>query len=181
MTDFVRAMQDYNSPVPNPLQFSTPGVQMFNLTNNPILSKAYLDGTNSFGSNSVPGAWGDWGSMTNSVVPKTNFLTDLQKMLVENRIIDTIDPATGQKLGGIGNMAIDAAKGIGSLYMGMQQYNLAKEALANSKAQFEKNYAAQAQMINTSLEDRQRTRINSSTPSAGYESVDSYMSKHKVV
>lgn len=79
---------------------------------------------------------------------------------------------------GWGGMALGAAQGLGSLYMGMQQYNLAKDSLAASKAQFERNFANQVKMTNTNLEDRQRARV-ASNPGA-YESVDSYMNKNRV-
>lgn len=80
---------------------------------------------------------------------------------------------------GWGGLALGAAQGLGGLYMGMQQYNLAKEALANSKAQFERNFAAQAQTLNTQMADRQAARV-ASNPGA-YESVSSYMDRNRVV
>jgi len=87
--------------------------------------------------------------------------------------------ADGTQSQGWGGIAVGGAQALGNLYMGMQQYNLAKDALANNKDQFERNYAAQRTTTNGQLEDRQRSRINSSAPGA-YESVDSYMNKHRV-
>lgn len=171
MSSYLGAFQDYYQPAPTPLQFSKPGVTNFNLTSNPMLSKAALDGTNVFGANSKPGAWGDWGSTTPTVPVDTG--ASFMKSLLGYK------DAQGNQFQGWGGLALGAAQGIGNLFMGMQQYNLAKESLANSKAQFEKNYAAQAQTTNTALEDRQRARVASNA--GAYESVDSYMSKHKVV
>lgn len=79
---------------------------------------------------------------------------------------------------GWGGLALGAAQGLGQLYLGMQQYNLAKDSLAASKAQFERNFANQVKTTNTNLEDRQRARVASN--GAAYESVDSYMNKNRV-
>jgi len=95
-----------------------------------------------------------------------------------NGVIDSIDPQTGQKVGGYGGLALGAAQGLGSLYLGMQQYNLAKDALANSKSQFERNFAAQKTTTNASLEDRQRARVASNA--GAYQSVGEYMSQNGV-
>lgn len=69
-------------------------------------------------------------------------------------------------------------QGIFNGWLGMQQYGLAKDKLAESKRQFELNYDAQQRMTNAQLEDRQKARIAFS-PGA-YESVGSYMDKHGV-
>ena len=61
----------------------------------------------------------------------------------------------------------------------MQMYGIAKDTLENNKAQFAQNYAAQRTTTNNALEDRQRSRINSST-TGSYESVGDYMKKHAV-
>lgn len=79
---------------------------------------------------------------------------------------------------GWGGLAIGAAQGLGNLYLGMQQYGLAKDALANSRNQFERQYTAQRTLTNARLEDRQRARVASNP---GYESVDSYMNRNRVV
>lgn len=98
--------------------------------------------------------------------------------LRSNGVIDSIDPQTGQKVGGYGGLALGAVQGLGSLYLGMQQYNLAKDALANSKSQFERNYAAQKTTTNASLEDRQRARVASN--GGAYQSVGEYMAQNGV-
>ena len=79
---------------------------------------------------------------------------------------------------GWGNLALGALQGIGSAYMGMKQYGLAKDALAQSQAQFDKNYNAQRQTTNTQLEDRQRARVAATDGRA--ESVDSYMDRNRI-
>lgn len=75
--------------------------------------------------------------------------------------------------------AIGGAQALGNLYMGMQQYNLAKETLAANKEQFAKNYEAQKTTTNTALEDRQRARVASNA--GAYQSVSDYMNKNRVV
>ena len=75
-----------------------------------------------------------------------------------------------------------AALGIGqSIFgalQGRQAMNLAKDQLAESRRQFDLNFGAQRQSINTELEDRQRARV-ASNPNA-YESVDTYMDKNRI-
>lgn len=79
---------------------------------------------------------------------------------------------------GWGNLALGALSGLGGAFMGMKQYGLAKDALAQSQAQFNQNYAAQRQNINTQLEDRQRARVAATAGAA--ESVDSYMERNRI-
>ena len=86
--------------------------------------------------------------------------------------------ANGMQTQGWGGLALGGAQALGSLYMGMQQYNLAKDTLANNKAQFERNFAAQKTTTNASLEDRQRARV-ASNPGA-YQSVGDYMNQNGV-
>jgi hypothetical protein len=105
-------------------------------------------------------------------------LSRLGSWLKDSGILGSYDPKTGIKTDGWGGLALGAAQGLGGLYMGMQQYNLAKETLANNKAQFERNFAAQKATTNASLEDRQRARV-ASNPTA-YQSVSDYMAQNGV-
>lgn len=84
----------------------------------------------------------------------------------------------GMRTDGWGGLALGGLSAAGNLFMGMQQYNLAKESLANSKAQFERNYEAQKTTTNSALEDRQRARVAAN--SGAYESVGSYMERNRV-
>ena len=86
--------------------------------------------------------------------------------------------ANGMQTQGWGGLALGGAQALGSLYMGMQQYNLAKDTLANNKAQFERNFAAQKTTTNASLEDRQRARVASNA--GAYQSVGDYMNQNGV-
>ena len=86
--------------------------------------------------------------------------------------------ANGTKSNGWGGAAFGLIQGLGSAYMGMKQYGLAKEQLQFSKDAFNKNYAAQRQTMNTQLEDRQRARV-AANPSA-YQSVGDYMAKNGI-
>ena len=74
-------------------------------------------------------------------------------------------------LGAIGQLA--------GLFMGMQQYGLQKDALKFQKDTFNKNWAAQSQLTNSRLEDRQRARV-ASNPGGNYEDVASYMNRYGV-
>lgn len=74
---------------------------------------------------------------------------------------------------GWGNLALNAAGGLASTFLGMKQYGLAKQTLAENKRQFQLNYDAQKQTTNTRLEDRQRARVASNANA--YQSVGDYM------
>jgi len=84
----------------------------------------------------------------------------------------------GVTSGGYGSAALGAASGLFNAFMGMKQYGLAKEGLAESKKQFGLNYDAQRQTTNASLEDRQRARVASN--GGAYQSVGDYMNKNAI-
>ena len=77
---------------------------------------------------------------------------------------------------GWGGMALGAVSGLGSAYLGMKQYGLAKQQLAEGKRQYDKNYANQKQLTNASLEDRQAGRVAAGQAT----SVADYMKKNGV-
>lgn len=79
---------------------------------------------------------------------------------------------------GWGGLALGSLNGIGSAYMGMKQYGLAKDSLQMQKDQFALNYGAQQKSYNSQLEDRQRARVAATGGSA--ESVESYMARNKI-
>lgn len=130
----------------------------------------------------MPGQGMFGGSAVNAPIANANMNPSMgssfTNWLRTNGVIDSIDPSTGQKVGGYGSLALGAAQGLGSLYLGMQQYNLAKDALASSKSQFERNFAAQKTTTNASLEDRQRARVASNA--GAYQSVGEYMAQNGV-
>lgn len=68
---------------------------------------------------------------------------------------------------------LGAGSALVNAFMGMKQYGLYKDQLAESKRQFGLNYDAQRQSTNTALEDRQTARV-ASNPGA-YQSVGTYM------
>ena len=78
--------------------------------------------------------------------------------------------------GQFGNV-VNGALGAGKLFMGMQQYGLAKEQLAQSKEQYAKNYAAQKGMTNSALSDRQIARNAAGT---GYQDTAGYMAQYGI-
>ena len=86
------------------------------------------------------------------------------------------DKATGAKVNGWGGLALGAAQGIGSAYMGSKQLSLAQDTFKENKRQFQLNYDNQKKNINTQLEDRQRARVASN--SGAYQSVGEYMNKN---
>ena len=84
----------------------------------------------------------------------------------------------GTTINGFGGLALGAAAGLGNLWMGMQNYGLAKDQLDFQKDAYTKNYAAQAKTTNASLEDRQRARVAANP--AAYVSVSDYMAKNGI-
>ena len=80
---------------------------------------------------------------------------------------------------GWGGLAVNAAGGLASAFLGMKQYGLAKQTLEENKRQFGLNYAAQRQTTNTRLEDRQRARVASNANA--YQSVGDYMNQNRIV
>lgn len=74
------------------------------------------------------------------------------------------------------------ALGIGQAIMGgiqgQRTQKLAESQFKEGKRQFDLNYGAQRQGINTQLEDRQRARV-ASNPGA-YQSVSEYMDKNRI-
>jgi hypothetical protein len=129
-------------------------------------------------------------SLTSGGIPKLNtmnvgvdpnanpsMMASFGNWLRQNNVIGQTD-AKGIKTDGWGGLALNTLTGLGSLYLGMQQYNLAKETLANNKAQFERNFAANKATINADMEDRQRARVASNA--GAYQSVGDYMAQNGV-
>ena len=79
---------------------------------------------------------------------------------------------------GWGAPALGIASGLSSAWLGAKQYGLAKDQLAASKDQFNKNYAAQQKTTNSALADRQAARV-ASNPTA-YASVGDYMKQYGI-
>ncbi len=89
--------------------------------------------------------------------------------------------ANGNVTGGWGQAGLGLLQGGLGAFMGMKQYGLAKDALAQSKKQFNLNYAAQKQTTNAALEDRQNARIASREGASNpYDSTADYMSKYGI-
>lgn len=84
----------------------------------------------------------------------------------------------GIQSNGWGGLALGAAQGLLGGYMGMKQYGLAKDQLAESKRQFNANFDTNRKLTNSRLRDRQRARV-ASNPKA-YQSVGAYMNKNGV-
>lgn len=142
--------------------------------------------------------WGQLGTGTygNSIaVPQQEFFsqpavpTDWSKQVLAAQIGEPTIPMKGATGGvtpvdsnwydgalgpnGWGGLALNAAGGLASAFLGMKQYGLAKKTLEENKRQFDMNYAAQRQTTNTRLEDRQRARVASNANA--YQSVGDYM------
>lgn len=112
-----------------------------------------------------------------SDLPKQGLMARFNAILQNSGALGSTSPITNVRTDGWGKPAIDLFGGLTNLFMGMKQYGLAKQVAADSRSQFERNFNAQRQIINTRMEDRQRARV-SADPNA--ESVDSYMKRNRV-
>jgi hypothetical protein len=88
------------------------------------------------------------------------------------------NPKTGVTQQGWAPLALGAGQAIFGAYQGMQAQKMAQQQFKEGKRQFDLNYGAQRQGINTELEDRQRARV-AANPGA-YQSVSEYMDKNRI-
>ena len=65
----------------------------------------------------------------------------------------------GSTSGGWGTDSINALSGIGSAWLGLQQYRLAKDSFKENRRRFDLNYNNQVQAYNTNLQERERARL----------------------
>lgn len=79
---------------------------------------------------------------------------------------------------GWGAPMLTAIGGLANTYLGMQQYGLAKDRLAEAKRQYNQDYQIQKNLTNSRLEDRQRARVASNA--GAYQSVGEYMNQYGV-
>lgn len=86
--------------------------------------------------------------------------------------------AWGDFLNNHGKTILGAAQGLGNLFLGMRQYGLAKDALKESRRQFEKNFEAQRKLTNARLMDRQNAR-RAADPTR-HMSAEEYLEKYGV-
>lgn len=111
-----------------------------------------------------------WTGSNSASLTGDDFLTSLKNFF---------SGAVGSKEApGWGGLAIGAGQSLLGGYLGMKQYGLAKQSLAQSKQQFETNFAAQRNLTNSQLADRQKSRIAAGTGIA--ESEAEYMAKYGV-
>lgn len=102
------------------------------------------------------------------------FINGLRKI----GILDSIDPKSGQRIGGVGSLVLGGIQGLANFKLGNEQLKIAKDVLNNNKSQFERNFANQQKTVNTALADRQAARY-ASNPNA-YQPVDQYMINNRV-
>lgn len=93
-------------------------------------------------------------------------------------LFDRTDMKTGMKSQGMAAPMIQGASALMSGILGWKQFGLQKDALKQTKKEFDMNWGAQQKSVNSSLEDRQRARV-ASNPGA-YQSVGEYMDKNRI-
>ena len=111
---------------------------------------------------------------------------DISQTMPTNLIASTeYVPGFGDKLRNFNSQygatvtgGLQAAAGLWGAYNGMQQTKLAKQQMANSLNQWNKNYANQVASYNTRLEDRQNARV---AAQGNYQQdTASYMAKNRL-
>lgn len=110
----------------------------------------------------------------------SNLMSGFTNLFSKESMLGGVNAQTGQQSLGWVMPAVSVLSGLMSVKQGRENQKLAKQQLAEQKRQFDLNYGAQRQSINTELEDRQRARVASSGGSGSYESVDSYMNRNRI-
>ena len=151
------------------------------------MTSEYTGNTNIFDYNSLYGnptdAYGDMASWGNT--PATGAINTSQFMspqMLANYaapvgIADNLRDFNSQ-YGSTIMGGMQAASGLWGAYNGMQQTKLAKQQMANSLNQWNKNYANQVASYNTRLEDRQNARV--AAQGAHQQDTASYMAKNQL-
>ena len=83
----------------------------------------------------------------------------------------------GEFFGNHGKTLVGGLGALGGLFMNTRNYGLAKDQLNMQREAYDKNYAAQRQMTNARLEDRQRAR---NAGSIGHLGTEEYMDRYGV-
>jgi hypothetical protein len=177
MADYLSSMNW--GPQPNPLVASAPTINQITPWSSNIQSSPF-GGTDYMKSLESPGLGGvDFASSGNGMIgggDSGGWLSSLKGWGKDSGFLGSTE--NGVTTQGWGGAALGLAQGLGNAWMGMKQYGLAKDQLAQSKKQFELNYGAQQKTTNAALEDRQKARV-ASNPGA-YQSVGDYMKKNGI-
>lgn len=102
-------------------------------------------------------------------------------------ILGSDTPATGGfdslKMFGAGADGLSALGSLVQAYNGYKQLQLGRDAFNFGKSAYNQDTANQARLVNSELEDRQKSRISSTgnnNANGTYESLGSYMNKNRV-
>lgn len=118
--------------------------------------------------------------MLQPILPSGNWFDSLKGFggKAVSSFMPKIDAETGKmQTMGWGMPALQGLSSLGNLYLGMKNYGLAKDQLRTQKDQFNRNYENQKQLLNTRMEDIQRTEAGGSSKA---ESVESYMARNRI-
>lgn len=99
-------------------------------------------------------------------------------MFSRQGILGGTDQKTGITTQGWAPIALGLGQAVLGGIQGSRATKLANDQFKEAKRQFDLNFNAQRQSINTQLEDRQRARV-ASNPGA-YESTEDYLKKNRV-
>ena len=156
------------------------GVDATNNTLSTLLGSTTTSGIPSTGATQLQDLWqaftGAIGGAADKVLP--DWVSSPIDALKRSGAFDSTDPATKAVKSGWLGPVISFTKGLGELYLGKKTYDLAKDQANFQKQAYLTNYANQVQAMNRDQEDRQRVRAAGSTKA---ESVDSYMSRNRII
>lgn len=156
------------------------GVNATNNALNTLLGPRTTSDIPSTGATQLQDLWqaftGAIGGAADKVLP--DWVSSPIDALKRSGAFDSTDPATKAVKSGWLGPVISFTKGLGELYLGKKTYDLAKDQANFQKQAYLTNYANQVQAMNRDQEDRQRVRAAGSTKA---ESVDSYMSRNRII
>jgi hypothetical protein len=127
-----------------------------------------IGGTNTFGSGSLNS------TVQNTYQPGSSPFGSLS---MEDKGFDSL------KMFGAGAQGLSALGSLVQAYNGYKQIQLGRDAFNFSKATYNQDTANQSRLVNSELEDRQKSRISSTgnnNAGGAYESLGSYMNKNRV-
>lgn len=111
------------------------------------------------------------------VQPSQGFLSGFGKWAKDSGFTGRRNP-DGSFDSGWGGLALGGASALMQGFMGLKQYGMAKDQMNEGRRQFDLNYGAQRDLINTQLEDRARARASYNP--GHYEPVESYMDRNRI-
>lgn len=139
----VRAMVQDSVPAYNPLEL--PGM---NLVAQPSANLLAPNVGSFSGAGAAPGwldSFSNWGAGVNDALRKSG-------------VLGSIDAKSGMRTEGWGGLALGTASALGNAYMGMKQYQMAKDQFNFKKGAWQQEFDMQKRTLNEAKFDRDQRR-----------------------